>query len=115
MKTIATMDPEGARVLAAFLAKQGIVCQARGGTDEHGLDTTELLVPDDLEERACTAIEKWDAAMTAESERRAQRRCRECGSPHVEFVEDFDYEKSVTGITAVYRCRECGRIDVPRR
>lgn len=114
MKTIATLDPESARLLAAFLATQGIACETRGGTDENGLDTTELLVPDDIYEPACEATEKWGAEMTAAYERKTTRRCPTCHSPHVERVEEFDKKKSLTGIEAIFRCKDCDRVFVPR-
>jgi hypothetical protein len=44
MKTIAALDPDSARTLAALLAKQGIACEERSGTDEAGVETTELYV-----------------------------------------------------------------------
>lgn len=114
MKTIATMDPASASVLAAFLQKEGVVCETRAGTDENGLDTVEILVPDDRYDAACEATDKWDAEMTALSEKANRRRCPTCDSPHVEFVKDFDYEKSLTKITAVYQCQDCGRVFTPR-
>jgi uncharacterized protein with PIN domain len=115
MKTIAALEPEAAQVVTAFLAKQGIACDARGVTDENGLETTELLVQDDAYEPACEALERWDAEKTAEHERTTSRRCPSCNSPRVEYVEDIDYEKSVTQIPAVYRCTECSRLFVPRK
>ena len=115
MKTIATLDPENARVLAAFLAKQSVACDTRDGLDENGLETTELLVQDDAYDSACEAIERWEAEMTAKTSRTTSRLCPTCGSPHVEYVEDFDYEKSMTQIGAVYRCNDCKRIFASRR
>ena len=68
METIATLDSENARLLSAFLAKQGIACDMRGSTDENGLEATEVLVQDDMYQPACEAAEKWDAERTAEYE-----------------------------------------------
>lgn len=114
MKTIATLDSENARLLCAFLAKQGIASDICGNTDENGLEATEVLVQDDIYESACEAAEKWYAERTAEHERKTSRRCPTCRSPRVEYVQDFDYEKTLTRINAVYRCEDCGRIFVPR-
>ena len=114
MKTIATLDAENARLLSAFLAKQGIACDIRGNTDENGLEANEILVQDDIYQSACEAAEQWDAERTAEYEKNTSRRCPTCRSPHVEYVEDFDYKHSLIRIDAVYRCKECDRIFVPR-
>jgi hypothetical protein len=114
MKTIATLDPENAKLLAAFLAKHGFGYETRDSTDENGLDTAELLVQDDIYESACEATERWEAEMTAANESKSRRRCPTCHSPHLEFVKDFDYDKSITGITEAYRCKDCNRVFVPR-
>src|SRR5450759_376349 len=103
MMTIATLDSENTRLLSAFLAKQGIACDIRGNTAENGLEANEILVQDDIYQSACEAAEKWEAERTTEYERKTSRRCPTCHSPHVEYVQDFDYKRSLTRIDAVYR------------
>jgi hypothetical protein len=115
MKAVATLDPERARILGDFLAAQGIAYETHNSTDENGIENTELLVQDDRYDAACAATETWEAEMTARSENMSRRRCPTCNSPHTEFAEDFPYEKSAMGITAAYKCKDCGRIFVPRR
>jgi len=110
MQTLATLDPETAKVLVDFLAKEGIASETQAATDENGLDVTDILVADELYDRGCDATEKWQAALAAEAERRTQRRCPSCHSPNVEHVDGVDYEKTLTKITALYRCKDCGRI-----
>jgi len=114
MKTIAEIDPLTAVPIVEFLKTAGIPCDMLSKTDENGLDVTELVVGDDHFEKACEVIEQWDAQRMAEVERLAQRRCPFCNSARVKFVDDLDYKKSITKISAVYRCDECGRITVPR-
>ncbi|MDD4872852.1 MAG: hypothetical protein PHR77_20050 [Kiritimatiellae bacterium] len=115
MKTIATLTPEYAQLLAAFLVEQGIACETRNTTDENGIDAAEVLVQDDIYESACKATEIWDAEMLAEDERRTSRRCPTCNSPHVEYIKDIDYEKTMTKIMAIYRCKDCNRVFAPKR
>jgi uncharacterized Zn finger protein len=41
---------------------------------------------------------------------RTQRRCPKCHSPNLEHMEDVDYDKSITKISAVYHCQDCGQV-----
>lgn len=114
MKTLAELDAETAASIVDGLKATGIFCETHPKTDENGLDVTELLVDDDHYDKACEMIEAWDSHRVAEAERRAQRRCPFCNSARVTYVDDIDYEKTVTKIPAMYRCGECARVFVPR-
>jgi hypothetical protein len=115
MKTIATLDPETARLLVEHLAAQGIACECVAGTDENGLDTTELQVADDCYDPACDAVEQWDQKLREEYESQSARRCPACGSRRVEIVRDIDYEKTLTKIPAIYHCQDCAHVFAPRQ
>lgn len=110
MKALAGLDPETAHALVGFLAKEGIVCESRAATDEQGFDVTEVLVAEADYDRACDAAERWQAALAAEAEKRAQRRCPACQSPNVVYLDGIDYEKTLTKIAAMYRCEDCGHV-----
>ena len=114
MQTIATLSPADAQSLGAFLAKQNIAYETRESTDENGLDATELEVTKEVYEAACAATEAWDARRIAEYERRTPWRCPSCNSPHIERVEDIEYEKTATMIKAIFRCRDCKHLFAPR-
>lgn len=110
MKPLAGLDPDSANVLVAYLGKAGIASQTRTGTDEQGFDVTEVLVADADYERGCDVAERWQAELAAEAEQKTQRRCSACQSANVVYLDGIDYEKTLTKITAMYRCEDCGHV-----
>lgn len=111
MQVVAALStPEDAMALIEFLNKERIPSEIRTATEETGLDVTEVLVDDDQYDAACGAAEQWEANIREKAEARPRRRCAACNSPHLEQIADIDYEKTVTKIGTVLRCRDCGHL-----
>ena len=110
MQTFAVLDVETAEVLAAFLMKEGIGCESRLVEDENGLEAVELQVDDAQFDRACELAEQRQNAVTEEAAKKPKRRCPACASTHVDYIEDLDGVKTITQISAIYRCADCGHI-----
>ncbi|SPE59743.1 hypothetical protein SBV1_3480004 [Verrucomicrobia bacterium] len=105
MRTVVSLPPQDAAEVVKLLDQEHIFCEARIADGGSGLETTELLVRDDEYDRACDAIENWQAAIAAERHQRLTRRCPKCRSQDWEKVEDAHYANA--NLT-VLRCKACG-------
>lgn len=101
MRTVASLEIDGARELLERLKLEGIVADLRTTTEENGLEISEVVVEDDQYERACDLAEAWLAELTEQDEKRSGRRCPKCGSWHLQYVPQ---EK----IGDIWKCRDCG-------
>lgn len=110
MQTLATLSPETAQILAAFLEKAAIPSETRTIQEETGLEAAEILVAEEDFDRACEAADQWQGELMEAAKERTQRRCPKCHSPNLEHMEDVDYDKSITKISAVYHCQDCGQV-----
>ena len=104
MKIVASLSPQNIAKLMDLLKKENIPCESRIGTDEIGLEITDLLVPEADYDRACDIVENWQ---DADYKSKMQRRCPKCGGVDWESVRDAHYEKADL---VVYRCRSCGSL-----
>ena len=106
MKTVAILNHEAASDLAEYLRQAGVTSEARPVLEESGLESTEVLVEDELFDRACEISERWQEAVTSEAQKRVSQTCPKCGTPHaMERVQDNDFDEM--GLV-VFRCKQCG-------
>jgi hypothetical protein len=111
MKLVASMyTPEQAAAMASMLREHGVASQTREGTEESGLEVVEILVADEVYDRACEVTEAWLAAAQEKAQSQSQRRCPACRSPNLDALDDSAVKGSITGITYILRCRDCGRM-----
>ena len=68
------------------------------------------MVTEEVYEAACNLVEEWLAAAVKESNRHASTCCPSCHSPNLEYESKIDYAKTLTKMSAIYRCKDCGRI-----
>lgn len=115
MDLIASYSDEHSLQLAeGALRNLGIPYVLRKSDDE--LSTVEVTVSSEYYERACDVVEKLDEFMNAmaiakANTKRDPRLCRNCRSADLRLREDFDPEKSKTGIIAIYECNRCGHLN----
>lgn len=114
MKTFATMDSEIAQGLIDFLNAKGIAYSTKKSADEAGLEVAEFLAEDEIFDTACSAVEEWDTKRLADLDEHSYRRCPSCNSPHLESDAVND-EETLTKISVIYHCKDCGRVFAPRR
>ncbi len=110
MKTVASLPPQDAAEVSKVLEQEQIACKSRLTDGGSGLETTELLVRDEDYDKACDAIENWQAAIAAERHKRLTRRCPKCHAQDWEEVEDPHYANANL---MVLRCKTCGCM-IPR-
>ena len=110
MKLIATIDPEKAPSLARLLGEKQIAFQTHTATDKAGFELTGFMVNEEVYETACTVVEEWVAARIKKTKRFATNCCPSCHSPNVKYESNIDCEKTVTKMSAIYRCKDCGRV-----
>ena len=111
MQLLASLStPEQAAELVAALGKAEISAETRNTTEETGLDVVEVLVEDAQYDDACAVVEAWEAAVLKAAESRTQRRCPACRSTDLEYLDPVAYEKSVTKISFMFRCKSCGHV-----
>lgn len=114
MNVIATIDPESAPELEKLLKEHQIEFQTKTVTEETGFDVTGFMVNDDVYDTACNLVEEWQAAAIEQVHASSSNRCPSCRSANLEYAEDIDYDKTVTKIQAIYRCKDCGYIFAKR-
>jgi len=104
MRIVASLSPENIATLMDLLKKENISCESRIPSDEIGLETTELLVPEADYDRACDIVENWQ---DADYKSKLQRKCPKCAGIDWEPVPDAHYEQADL---TVYRCKSCGSL-----
>jgi len=77
--------------------------------DDNGIELTELQVSDDIFDNACDVIETFEDTIFDDQDR-PREKCPQCGSTDLERRDDFDCKKSITGISWIAQCRDCGRL-----
>ena len=111
MQLLASLStPEQAAELVGVLGKEAIAAETRNTTEDSGLDVVEVLVEDDRYDDACAVVEAWEAAVLKAAEARTQRRCPACRSTELDYLDPAAYEKSVTKISFMLRCKACGHV-----
>ena len=111
MQLLASLSSsEQAAELVHALDKQGIPAESRTTTEETGLDVVEVRVEETQYDEACVVVEAWEAAVLKAAESRMQRRCPPCRSTELEYLDPAAYEKSVTRISYMFRCKSCGHV-----
>ena len=105
MKSVASLDPGTCATLASLLKEQQIACEVRSGTDENGLEWSEVLVEDASYDQACDFVEAWQNQKDLENRRK--RKCPKCESYRLQVVQDEHYEKA--GLSVI-RCLDCGAL-----
>jgi Zn finger protein HypA/HybF involved in hydrogenase expression len=104
MKSIASLATDRAVGLMERLNKESIQAECRNSTQESGLEYSDILVADDVFDRACDVAEAWEAEQLAEAERRSYRHCPTCGSVHLEYTGADSFSISV------WKCKTCGNV-----
>jgi Zn finger protein HypA/HybF involved in hydrogenase expression len=102
MKTIASLEVDVAVELTERLKNEAIPFEIQTATQDSGLDYSDIIVEDGYYDRACDVAEAWEADRLAEAERRSNRHCPACGSPHLDYVGPDRLGGSV------WKCRDCG-------
>ena len=111
MQLLASLStPEQAAELVQILGKEAIHAETRNTTEETGLDVVEVWVEGEQYDDACAVVEAWEAAVLEAAKSQTQRRCPACRSTDVEYLDPEAYEKSVTKISFMLRCKSCGHV-----
>lgn len=99
MRPIATLVPEEAQELLEYLRGEAIAAEICTVIQDGGLEMSELQVPDEVYEKACTLADDWAAGKIRRLHTR--RHCPKCGSGNWQSVPH-------DRLGYVGRCQECG-------
>ncbi len=101
MQAIAKLELGESRELEKFLRKKSIACEVQVSVHESGMEFGEILVEDDVCDRACEITEAWDSERRAAAQRMSKMWCDKCYSHHLGLVPN-----DTLGYT--FRCKDCG-------
>ena len=104
-------DPADAALALDALKRGQVPHETRVG-DDNGLEFTEIHVDDAVFELACDVIERHDEDLMKSrlEQHRKQSGCPTCGAPDMKLREDIDCSGSITGISHIMECGQCGRL-----
>jgi len=97
MKSLATVDLDAARGLAAQLKRAGIACETRSVTEESGGLATELVVEESRYDAACNIVDAW----LEDQSIKARLICPKCHLPGLERMPHDSVE-------VLFKCKDCG-------